>query len=579
MVRQIVEDFRRQRTLYEGFAKQLNSELEALLEDQGIKVSNISCRVKSEGSLEKKISAKPGKYKTLRDITDLVGLRVIPYYLNDVRRVGSLLRSRFVIDWGNSEDKGHRLRVEEFGYLSDHYIMSLPLSYGDVAMFRQYVGMKAEVQLRSVLQHAWAEIEHDDLGYKNPKAVPRDVRRGLARVAGLLEVADREFTQIKELAARLRDRTLPQVRAEGLAEGIPEFEIAVPANKVAFGDGDLVVYFNTNVTSAYGPEQNPYVIVEDSASANPVRGTPTSQNEILFVNALPKFVHEDDRYCRFRIGGLRVNANQLGLDHEKRAVVKCYLADKRGAKERNSPFAVEDIATSTLGLSVAYHISNPRSSSDDINRQVIDSEEAIPLSDLSNVLLLRMAEYFPGAFRDQLQETFDDRRSCSHGTRLIVQFSGVQRLQMLWVSARNVKSTLGPPLALRMTNSDCNGAGRFEQVKPYKNLKLDGAENLEFCQVSLSGGCGIAVWEVVDSPPFEEIRSVDLVVVPVAWGFPDIPMRPLDIGLTVSFAPLSTVGTTSDTAPTPRFVPRPGPFFPWNSNSHDLESPGSGDGT
>ena len=55
----------------------------------------------------------------------------------------------------------------------------------------------AEVQIRSVLQHAWAEIEHD-LGYKAGSAIRRDAIRQFSRIAGLLEVADEGFVALRE---------------------------------------------------------------------------------------------------------------------------------------------------------------------------------------------------------------------------------------------------------------------------------------------------------------------------------------------------------------------------------------------
>jgi hypothetical protein len=70
---------------------------------------------------------------------------------------------------------------------SDEY----PDSYTDVSF---------EIQIRTVLQHAWAEIEHD-LGYKTVFAVPRDIRREFSRVAGLLEIADESFSRIREATA------------------------------------------------------------------------------------------------------------------------------------------------------------------------------------------------------------------------------------------------------------------------------------------------------------------------------------------------------------------------------------------
>ena len=66
----------------------------------------------------------------------------------------------------------------------------------DLTEHKRFAGLKLEIQIRSVLQHAWAEIEHD-LGYHTEGAVPRDARRRFSRLAGLLELADKEFKEIR----------------------------------------------------------------------------------------------------------------------------------------------------------------------------------------------------------------------------------------------------------------------------------------------------------------------------------------------------------------------------------------------
>jgi hypothetical protein len=62
--------------------------------------------------------------------------------------------------------------------------------------YRKFNDFKAEIQVRSILQHAWAEIEHD-LGYKTKNAIPLQIRRRFSRLAGLLELADDEFVHIR----------------------------------------------------------------------------------------------------------------------------------------------------------------------------------------------------------------------------------------------------------------------------------------------------------------------------------------------------------------------------------------------
>lgn len=75
--------------------------------------------------------------------------------------------------------------------------MELNESRSALAEYARFAGTKAEIQIRSILQHAWAEIEHD-LGYKTKLGVPRDIRREFSRIAGLLEIADVEFTRVRE---------------------------------------------------------------------------------------------------------------------------------------------------------------------------------------------------------------------------------------------------------------------------------------------------------------------------------------------------------------------------------------------
>jgi putative GTP pyrophosphokinase len=62
--------------------------------------------------------------------------------------------------------------------------------------FKKFEGLKCEIQLRSILQHGWAEIEHD-LGYKGENSIPDPHRRSFSRIAALLETADREFDRLK----------------------------------------------------------------------------------------------------------------------------------------------------------------------------------------------------------------------------------------------------------------------------------------------------------------------------------------------------------------------------------------------
>lgn len=153
----------------------------------------VNSRIKTKSSLKKKIEKNDDKYRSIEDITDILGIRIICYFVDDIERISSVIEDIFDIDYENSADKSKLLNPNAFGYLSVHYVCSLKKggSYSD-----EMCKLKFEIQIRTLLQHVWAEIEHD-LGYKSEFAIPRSIRRDFSRVAGLLELADEKFSDIK----------------------------------------------------------------------------------------------------------------------------------------------------------------------------------------------------------------------------------------------------------------------------------------------------------------------------------------------------------------------------------------------
>ncbi|MBR5432595.1 MAG: hypothetical protein IK119_09515 [Bacteroidales bacterium] len=165
--------------------KVVRSVLNDAFSKAGIVIANIESRVKTYESLEGKLRLKGSKYHSLEDITDILGFRIITFYIDDVDKVASVVERLFQIDWENSVDKRKLLEIDSFGYLSLHYICSY-----DSFPFR------FEVQMRTLLQHAWANMDHDT-GYKSGVEVPRRYLRSMSRLASLLELVDEEFSKIR----------------------------------------------------------------------------------------------------------------------------------------------------------------------------------------------------------------------------------------------------------------------------------------------------------------------------------------------------------------------------------------------
>lgn len=179
---------------YKELDRIVAEKIEKALAESGIHTMQVSHRVKTPESLAGKLDRKPDKYASAADITDIVGVRIICYFTEQIDLISSLIRDMFLIDWDNSDDKSKALSYNAFGYLSVHYICALKHTGEYPSELCRY---KFEIQIRTVLQHTWAEIEHD-LGYKNEFGVPLQVRREFSRMASLLEVADEGFLRIKK---------------------------------------------------------------------------------------------------------------------------------------------------------------------------------------------------------------------------------------------------------------------------------------------------------------------------------------------------------------------------------------------
>lgn len=178
---------------HEGLATVVATTLSNLLKTKRIDRLAVSSRVKTLDSVLEKMARK--EYASPTEITDLTGIRVITYIESDVQKVAELIEGAFKMDATKSINKSDELRTDRFGYRSVHYVCELGESRTNLTELSDYKGVLFEIQVRTVLQHAWAEIEHDR-SYKFAGDLPSSIRRRLNLVAGLLEVADREFSSL-----------------------------------------------------------------------------------------------------------------------------------------------------------------------------------------------------------------------------------------------------------------------------------------------------------------------------------------------------------------------------------------------
>jgi len=198
----VIEEYNLQIGLYSELKNRLDNLVPLILKENDVVVHSIQTRVKTLSSLERKILQSEkfshiNRYKQLSDLTDIVGVRITTFFSDDVDHIAEIIKSAFIIDWDNSVDKRATLEADRFGYLSLHHIVSLPPDRCKLPEYSRFENVKFEIQTRSILQHAWAEIEHD-LGYKSVSSVPNIIKRRFSRLAGLLELVDEEFANIRK---------------------------------------------------------------------------------------------------------------------------------------------------------------------------------------------------------------------------------------------------------------------------------------------------------------------------------------------------------------------------------------------
>lgn len=180
------------RPSYERLAHEIQFTLDKRFREAKIEFSAVTHRAKTEESLRKKLEMKSYS-NPLEEVTDLAGVRIVYLYSNDFESIKEIISKEFKII--ETVDKLSDRGVDKFGYVAVHFIVHLG-EKSSGARYDDLKSLKCEIQVRTVLQNAWAIINHH-LIYKQKQDIPTPLLRKVNSLAGLLETADHQFDYIR----------------------------------------------------------------------------------------------------------------------------------------------------------------------------------------------------------------------------------------------------------------------------------------------------------------------------------------------------------------------------------------------
>lgn len=190
----IIQTYFSQYPLYLRLGENIKGAIESLLVEKETEIASVDYRVKKLEQFLKKIDRK--KYTDpFEQMTDICGIRIICYLKKDIKIIEKIIEKEFEIVEKN--EKLSSLPLQKFGYRSNHLVIKIKNDWVKTPNYRGLENLKVELQIRTILMHAWAEIEHK-LAYKKAEHVPRELRRKFSRVSAILEEADEQFQEISD---------------------------------------------------------------------------------------------------------------------------------------------------------------------------------------------------------------------------------------------------------------------------------------------------------------------------------------------------------------------------------------------
>lgn len=161
-------------------------------------------------------------------ITDIVGLRIVCLYIEDIKPIQNLVEGNF--EEIEITDKSSQLDSTEdkFGYKGLHLDLKLNNVRISLPEYEKFKDVAFELQIRTIIQDAWSVLDHK-IKYK--KSIPIDLKRRINRLSALFEVADEEFLRIKGETLKEQEKAKTEIiqQSEQLRDTLDVFKFLLVA--------------------------------------------------------------------------------------------------------------------------------------------------------------------------------------------------------------------------------------------------------------------------------------------------------------------------------------------------------------
>ena len=202
---------------YERLWIWISESIKTFMLEKEVHYLSVDYRVKTFMSFLEK-SKRKNYNNPFEQTEDFCWIRIICFFQADVKSIIKIIEEEF--DIVDTFDKTDFLSLNQFWYRSRHFIVKIKKGWTEAPNFRGLEDLKCEIQLRTILMHAWAEIEHK-LAYKKKEHIPPEFRRKFSRISAKLEEADEQFEELmKEITEYRESKTIPSDEAGNFDENL-----------------------------------------------------------------------------------------------------------------------------------------------------------------------------------------------------------------------------------------------------------------------------------------------------------------------------------------------------------------------